>query len=549
VLLAPATSLAVVATLYEDWQEGIIRSARWQGGEAFGGLEISREVTASGLEMRYRHRGTTASNSGNTSMDQFLNVASPASINGIQATFKVTDLDMNVCAANNSAATTRARPARLLIQRFNDGTQSVPGDRTGDVLAGVQAYRDGSSANPAGVLNVQGFVIRCTNASCSTNTSIAGTTLATTVSVGQTFTLRLRWDQANHRFWFGLDGGADVAMNYAASDTAPANVPFVNLDVSHTAANCTAAPVDIDSTTVVGAVHTLAVGSAHDFNGDTRADILWRHTSGTLAGWLVNGTAVVGSGLLGSIAPAWSIAAITDFDANGKVDVLWRHSSGSLALWFMNGLAVASSAFVGSVPLDWAVAGVGDFNADGSPDILWRHSSGTLALWLMNGPAVISSAVLGSVGADWTIARLADFNGDGKVDILWRHSSGALALWLMNGPTIVSSASVASVGADWTIAGSGDFNGNGTTDLLWRHSSGALFIWFMNGATIAATAALGSVPADWVVHGVRDFNGDGKADILWRQTSTGSVAAWLMNGAAVLGTGTVGSATPDWQIQ
>jgi hypothetical protein len=41
VLLAPATSLAVVATLYEDWQEGIIRSARWQGGEAFGGLEIS----------------------------------------------------------------------------------------------------------------------------------------------------------------------------------------------------------------------------------------------------------------------------------------------------------------------------------------------------------------------------------------------------------------------------------------------------------------------------------------------------------------------------
>jgi hypothetical protein len=35
-----------------------------------------------------------------------------------------------------------------------------------------------------------------------------------------------------------------------------------------------------------------------DFNGDGHSDLLWRNTSGVVAIWLMNGTSVVGSGVL-----------------------------------------------------------------------------------------------------------------------------------------------------------------------------------------------------------------------------------------------------------
>lgn len=254
-LLPPSPAVATFA-VYEDWHEGVIRSDRWLGGEDSGGQEIEREVTpANVLRLRYRHEGSTIADTGSAASGQFLNTAEPTQINEIEAAFTVSSLGMTTCAANNSGAATRARPARLLMGKFNDGTQSTPGNRLGDHIAGVHAFRDGSSSNPDGVLNVQGFIVRCTNASCSTNTPVITNTLATTVAVGQTFALRLKWDQPNHQFLFGLDDSSDIALPYAASDTAPANTTFVNIGLSHTTANCPAGAVVIDSTTLVGTVH------------------------------------------------------------------------------------------------------------------------------------------------------------------------------------------------------------------------------------------------------------------------------------------------------
>jgi hypothetical protein len=47
-----------------------------------------------------------------------------------------------------------------------------------------------------------------------------------------------------------------------------------------------------------------------DLNGDGRADIVWRHTSGAAFVWLMNGTALLGSGSLGTIGTEWTIAGI-----------------------------------------------------------------------------------------------------------------------------------------------------------------------------------------------------------------------------------------------
>jgi hypothetical protein len=74
--------------------------------------------------------------------------------------------------------------------------------------------------------------------------------------VRQTFTLGLKWDQANHQFLASRDNSGDMAMPYAASDVAPANNTFVLTNVFHTTANCTAGTVVVDSTTRVGTVRT-----------------------------------------------------------------------------------------------------------------------------------------------------------------------------------------------------------------------------------------------------------------------------------------------------
>ncbi len=285
-----------------------------------------------------------------------------------------------------------------------------------------------------------------------------------------------------------------------------------------------------------------------DFNGDGKADILWRHTSGALAVWLMNGITFASGGSPGSVPVDWTIAGVGDFNGDGKADILLRHTSGALAVWLMNGTAYAGGGSPGVVPVDWTIAGVGDFNGDGKADILWRHTSGALAVWLMNGTALLSGGSPGSLPGDWAIVGVGDFNGDGKADILLRHTSGSLAVWLMDGTALVSGGSPGSLPGDWTIVGVGDFNGDGKVDILLRHTSGVLAVWLMNGTALASGGTPGSTSPDWTIVGVRDFNGDGKADILWRHTS-GVVAMWLMNGTALTSAASLGSVTTDWAIQ
>jgi hypothetical protein len=286
-----------------------------------------------------------------------------------------------------------------------------------------------------------------------------------------------------------------------------------------------------------------------DFNGDGKADILWRHTSGALYTWFMSGTAIGVGGASGSAAIDWTIQAIADFNGDGQADILWRHTSGALYIWLMNGTSVIGEGSLPGTTSGWTIQAVGDFNGDGKADMLWRHTSGALYVWLMNGTSIIGEGSLPGATTDWVIQRVGDFNGDGKADILWRHTSGAVVVWLMNGTSIVGTGSPGTTSTDWVIADVGDFNGDGKADILWRNSSsGLVYIWLMNGTAIGGDGSPGSAGSDWTIRKAVDFNGDGKADILWRHTS-GALYIWLMNGTAIIGDGSPGGATSDWTIQ
>ena len=316
--------------------------------------------------------------------------------------------------------------------------------------------------------------------------------------------------------------------------------------------------------TVVGAAIPTAVHN--DFNGDGFSDVLWRHAGGLVTDWL--GSASGGftnnqANVALAVPTDWKIVGTGDFNGDGRADILWRHDGGQVTDW----LGTASGGFVNNqgnipnfVPTDWKVAGTGDFDGDGRDDIVWRHDSGLFTNWLgsANGGFVNNHAnSAATVPTDWKIMATGDFNGDGRVDLLWRHDGGTITDWLgtANGGFVNNHANAAKIlPTEWHIIGSGDFNGDGRDDILFRHDNGAMMNWLgqANGGFVQNGGALGaSVGRDWEVAGIGDYNGDGHDDLLWRHDG-GVITEWLgtPSGGFVNNHANAAASVPtDWKIQ
>jgi hypothetical protein len=157
-------------------------------------------------------------------------------------------------------------------------------------------------------------------------------------------------DGGNTSFFGNDDGDPDSFPNFfgtsaAAPDAAavaalmlqlnplltPAQILFV---LSSTAIDMGAAGFDeITGAGLIDALAALGVtpppeAVPHDFNGDRKSDILWRHESGPLASWELDGGTILHYHFLGGLDPSHQVDAIADFDGNGIAEVLWRNDSG-----------------------------------------------------------------------------------------------------------------------------------------------------------------------------------------------------------------------------
>jgi len=64
-----------------------------------------------------------------------------------------------------------------------------------------------------------------------------------------------------------------------------------------------------------------------------------------------------GVGTISNDDPLTSVSiSPRDFNGDGNGDILWRHDSGAVAVWLMNGLNIQSSAVVGTPGNDWHIA-------------------------------------------------------------------------------------------------------------------------------------------------------------------------------------------------
>jgi hypothetical protein len=244
----------------------------------------------------------------------------------------------------------------------------------------------------------------------------------------------------------------------------------------------------------------------------------------------------------------WKNVGTGDFDKDGDVDILWRHDTGQLAVWFMDGTTFVSGTSTNPPELSdlaWRVRGTGDFNGDGRVDILWRHEgSGQLAVWFMDGVNLTSGALIDTSDLPdlgWRARGTGDFDADGQADILWQHDgSGQVAVWFMDGVKRKGGTLTTPPDAgdpSWVVSGTGDFSGDGRVDILWRHRhSGQVVVWYMDGTTMTNGTFTTPPAVDdlrWKLVGTGDFNGDGTVDIVWRHNQAGENVVWLMDGVVL----------------
>jgi uncharacterized protein len=102
------------------------------------------------------------------------------------------------------------------------------------------------------------------------------------------------------------------------------------------------------------------INGTADFTGDGKADVLWRNTTtGAVAIWTMNGATVLSSSLTStpSLDSNWQIAGTGDFNGDSKADILWRKDTGATDIWQMDGTNVVSSTLTSPQPqAGWQVA-------------------------------------------------------------------------------------------------------------------------------------------------------------------------------------------------
>jgi Ca2+-binding RTX toxin-like protein len=255
-----------------------------------------------------------------------------------------------------------------------------------------------------------------------------------------------------------------------------------------------------------------------DYNGDGRADILWRSTGGELylsaSGQKESGETFLTGQTLGTVSNQWVVQqAGADFNGDGRADILFRNLSGETYVW--NSVAGGPVAFAGQslgfTPTEWKIKGLGDFNGDGRADIVWRNDSGEVYLQnsAATGPVALTGQSLGMVDNSWVLQGVGDFNGDGRSDILWRNTGGEVYLWnsSSSGPVAMTGQSLGAVPLDWLIAGIGDYDGDGRADVLWRNVNGEVYVWNSadSGPVAFVGQGLGNTPNVW--HIESDWHG------------------------------------------
>jgi hypothetical protein len=237
----PALAAVEGYTVVDPFDGTTINAENWLDQERV------RSLTGTALRHIQRDVGRRTSNSSGSAFSWSSSLSRPTPVTQLRGIVRVGALSVTGCGANGYQA--RAR-ARLLGTFFNTGVRTT-GSNVGDVLAQVWMARGANSADPAGVMRVEGWVGVCLDATCQGAQQIGSTVSLGTASVGDSVTLAVEWDRAAKTFNFLRDGGASSgSVTYTVNDSFEPSVAFKTVGTRTEVPNCTAtaAEASIDAT-------------------------------------------------------------------------------------------------------------------------------------------------------------------------------------------------------------------------------------------------------------------------------------------------------------
>jgi hypothetical protein len=250
--------------------------------------------------------------------------------------------------------------------------------------------------------------------------------------------------------------------------------------------------------------NNIRVLGAGDFNGEHRADVLFRDlATGDVKLWRADAVnPPKGSGETGTerfvrnVKDGWSVEAIADIDGDGRNDIVWRYvtpntpDSGVVYVWYMADNVVTEVRSRGGAPLTWDLVGAADLNGDGMAELVWVSPANEIRSLTAKSQKAFVNEKIGTVPSGFKLMRAADFNGDGKADFLFGDTNGNLRLWTMNGLTRQAEIQLPAADPTWELYAIVDLNGDGAMDIVWKQPDGRLQAWFMNTQNLAAPIML-----------------------------------------------------------
>jgi hypothetical protein len=229
-LALPAAQALEPFAPYDKFSEKPLDPAHWVEGEQV------RTIRGAGLQLMQRKLGLAGSDTGLSFSNFNTNLTAPASVTALRARITVNGMEVNACASNPAPAQSRAR---IIGALFNVNAAATPGSMVGDVTAQVRITRLSNSADPAGVLHVQGLALLCTSPDCSLGTVIGNIVDLGTVTIGTPTVVQYQWDKAAKTFHFSRDQAAYAGtVGYALSDAAPPSQAFHQLSTRLDLPNC-----------------------------------------------------------------------------------------------------------------------------------------------------------------------------------------------------------------------------------------------------------------------------------------------------------------------
>ena len=118
-------------------------------------------------------------------------------------------------------------------------------------------------------------------------------------------------------------------------------------------------------------------------------------------------------------------SAAPGFFGDGSTAIVLQNNDGSVALWDMNGTAVVGGGLVANPGPTWHVKGTGVFfGGGGNTAIVLQNNDGSVALWDMIGTTIVGGGLVGTQGRPGTSRARATFSATVTPTSSFRTTTG-----------------------------------------------------------------------------------------------------------------------------